>query len=133
MAANKDDDIWLLPAAFVLLFVVVVIVIWVGDDELDTSSKSHTEPASYKVVRTVDANGIQFKIDAHDTNLNIKGGDDALAGLIALIRLRGYRCDTINAARPFLFSGSGYVLDCDGFRYRYTIEDRGGRWTVTVD
>lgn len=127
MAAKKGDDIWLTLASCVVVFAVVVW--WVSDDEPDTPSTSYTVP---KIVRTVDVNGIQFKIDAHDTNLNIKD-DDALAQLIGLIRLHGYRCDILNAARPFILVGRGFVLDCNGFHYRYSIEDRGGKWTVTLD
>lgn len=48
-----------------------------------------------------------------------------------LVRVYGYRCDTVSAASPWLFS-RGFNLKCNRFRYSYDLEDRGGRWEVTV-
>ena len=48
-----------------------------------------------------------------------------------LVRANGYRCDSISGFRPFL-SGNCYNLVCNEFRYEYDIEDKGGRWEVTV-
>ena len=52
--------------------------------------------------------------------------------LIALVKGYGYRCDILDEADRFLFS-PGFELDCNGFRYSYKIEDKGGNWIVTVD
>jgi hypothetical protein len=48
-----------------------------------------------------------------------------------LVRANGYRCDSVSAFRPF-FWGNGYKLVCNEFRYEYDVEDKGGRWEVTV-
>lgn len=52
--------------------------------------------------------------------------------LVALIKAYGYRCDSVSAARPFLLS-YGFTVLCNGYRYEYEIEDKGGNWVVTVD
>ncbi len=57
----------------------------------------------------------------------LKAADQA-AGLV---RANGYRCDSVSAFRPFLW-GLGYKLVCNEFRYEYDVEDKGGRWEVTV-
>jgi hypothetical protein len=49
----------------------------------------------------------------------------------SLVRANGYRCESISAFRPFLW-GNGYNLVCNEFRYEYDVEDKGGRWQVTV-
>lgn len=51
--------------------------------------------------------------------------------LAALIRINGYRCDSIAAARPFLLS-AGFHVYCNKLRYRYELADKGGNWIVTV-
>lgn len=56
---------------------------------------------------------------------------DVANALAALVRLNGYRCDSISAARKFL-SGRGFVLNCNNWSYKYEIEDKGGRWIVSV-
>jgi len=48
-----------------------------------------------------------------------------------MIRTRGYRCDTISSISIW-FSGKGYTVKCNGYRYHYEIEDKGGRWTVSL-
>jgi len=50
---------------------------------------------------------------------------------VGMIRASGYRCDSISAMRPFVFS-VGFTVVCNGFRYEYDIEDRGGNWTVEL-
>lgn len=49
-----------------------------------------------------------------------------------LIRAWGYRCDSVSAARPFVFS-AGFSVICNNWRYDYEIEDRGGNWIVCYD
>ena len=51
--------------------------------------------------------------------------------VMMIIRLNGYRCDTVDSIRPFLLS-YGLTVHCNQFRYKYEIEDRGGRMVVTV-
>ena len=50
----------------------------------------------------------------------------------AAVKSAGYRCDELNAVVRHVFA-SGYRVTCNGYRYAYSIEDRGGRWVVTVE
>lgn len=53
--------------------------------------------------------------------------------LVLRVRLAGYRCDSVSSAFPSLFSAAPkYRLTCNHNRYVYSIEDRGGRWTVEL-
>ena len=45
----------------------------------------------------------------------------------------GYRCDSISSFNKALWSSGKFKLNCNGYRYTYIIEDKGGRWVVTVD
>lgn len=48
-----------------------------------------------------------------------------------IARIYGYRCDTISEFRPF-FSGHGYILKCNRYKYTYEIEDKGRGFVVTA-
>lgn len=50
---------------------------------------------------------------------------------VGLIRANGYRCDSISAVRPFLFS-RGFTIVCNNFNYEYDISDKGGNWVVEL-
>jgi hypothetical protein len=63
-------------------------------------------------------------VDKNDTKLL-----NALAGLVVE---SGYKCDSISAAMRSSWDGN-FTLRCNGFRYKYLIEDKGGNWTVTLD
>jgi hypothetical protein len=52
------------------------------------------------------------------------------SGLVALIRLNGYQCDTLTKWRPIRFS-RGYEVSCDLY-YSYEVVDKDGRWVVTA-
>ena len=52
------------------------------------------------------------------------------SALVALIRLNGHKCDTLTKWHPMLFL-RGYEVSCDLY-YSYDVEDKGGRWVVTV-
>jgi hypothetical protein len=58
------------------------------------------------------------------------GMEQIKSGLVALVRLNGYKCDTLTKWRPMRFS-RGYEVSCDLY-YSYEVEDKGGRWVVTV-
>lgn len=45
------------------------------------------------------------------------------------VRASGHRCDSISALGP---SQGGFTLTCNQSTFRYAIEDKDGRWTVTV-
>ncbi|WP_127115143.1 hypothetical protein [Shimia sediminis] len=49
----------------------------------------------------------------------------------ALIRAKGYRCDSISSLQRWVYGG-GFDVVCNKFRYKYELEDKGGRWTVTL-
>lgn len=56
-----------------------------------------------------------------------------VGALVLRVRLAGYRCDSVSSAFPSLFSAAPeYRLTCNHNRYVYSIEDRGGRWTVKL-
>lgn len=48
-----------------------------------------------------------------------------------LIQIYGYRCDYVNFALHSSWSGVIGVT-CNG-KYRYEIEDKGGKWVVTLE
>lgn len=77
----------------------------------------------------VQVGGIQFEIDAHEGALHVDY--DAIAFMVARVRIQGYRCDSVNQVLPFIFGG-GITLSCNGFRYKYEFEDHGGRITMKV-
>lgn len=51
--------------------------------------------------------------------------------LVSTVRLNGFKCDSVSAARPQFFS-VGFVLTCNEFLYEYDITDKGGHWIVIV-
>ncbi|MDX8521128.1 hypothetical protein [Mesorhizobium dulcispinae] len=51
---------------------------------------------------------------------------------VNMVRLHGWRCDSISALRPFLMS-RGFAVVCNGFNYTYNFEDKGGNWIVSVE
>jgi hypothetical protein len=48
---------------------------------------------------------------------------------VGMIRAKGWKCDSISAMSPS-FSGHGYTVKCNNFKYTYEFQDRGGSWTV---
>lgn len=58
--------------------------------------------------------------------------ESQINALASIVRGYGYRCDSVSAATPFLLS-DGFNLTCNSSRYKYEIEDKGGRWFVKVD
>lgn len=65
----------------------------------------------------------------------IIGSDVTLAQVQALrdlVRLWGFRCDSVSGARAWIWS-PGFTLNCNSYRYKYSIEDKGGIWTVSVE
>lgn len=49
----------------------------------------------------------------------------------AYIVAHGYSCVTVDACSPGLW-GKSVRVNCNGFRYKYTLEDHGGKWSVTA-
>ena len=48
-----------------------------------------------------------------------------------LVKLAGYRCDSVDAFTPFIMS-AGFNLYCNNYRYSYELADKGGKWVITV-
>lgn len=59
-------------------------------------------------------------------------GSSAAKLLADVVKLYGYKCDSITSVRSLYFS-NGFNIQCNYFRYSYDVEDKGGRWIVTVD
>lgn len=72
------------------------------------------------------ANAVEIEKQAFITNVPLKDVDV----IVGFVRSKGYRCDSVTVARPFIGGGRGYVLECNYYSYKYEIEDRGGRWVV---
>jgi hypothetical protein len=51
--------------------------------------------------------------------------------LVHYVRASCYRCASISGLQPLSYA-KGYKLVCDHFSFRYAIEDKDGRTTVTV-
>jgi hypothetical protein len=62
----------------------------------------------------------------------LKQDSDQMDELAHFVRASGYRCESISALRPMPPS-HGYKLVCNRFAYRYEVEDKDGRWIVTVN
>ena len=63
---------------------------------------------------------------------SLKGKIKMMNAAVSLVRGFTYRCDSVSAFRPFVFS-PGFTIVCNRFRYTYSIEDKGGHWIVTVE
>jgi hypothetical protein len=57
---------------------------------------------------------------------------DLMFELTHFVRASGYRCDSISALQPLPLS-RGFKLVCNRFNYKYAIENKDGRSTVTVE
>jgi hypothetical protein len=57
--------------------------------------------------------------------------DSTINELVRVIRARGYKCDSVSAAIPWPVN-PGYTVRCNQFNYTYHVEDKGGRWVVSV-
>lgn len=56
---------------------------------------------------------------------------NTVGALVQYIRIYGYRCDTVSAARPMVLQ-TGFVVYCNRYNYEYEVVDRGGNWVVTL-
>ena len=64
-------------------------------------------------------------------NKSLRNRSDILETLVKLVNAHDYSCDSISAVDILMFS-TGYDLSCNKFSYRYLVEDKGGKWIVTV-
>jgi hypothetical protein len=100
-----------------------------------TAARSPTEskdlPASTANARPVYHTIIPVEQDAVIYDEMI-GNSALLDEMVRLVLSNDYKCDSISAARPLIFS-NGFELTCNRYRYEYDIHDKGGHWIVTVD
>jgi hypothetical protein len=57
---------------------------------------------------------------------------DLMSELAHFVRASGYRCDSISALQP-LPPSRGFKLVCNRFSYKYAIDNKDGRSTVTAE
>ncbi len=86
-----------------------------------------------KLILALSIAALSFSVSAtpYDKPVKAEYKNQAQAAA-SLVKAFGYRCDSISAFQPFIMS-RGFTLRCNNFSYKYLIEDKGGRWTVTVD
>jgi hypothetical protein len=48
-----------------------------------------------------------------------------------IIQHFGYACDSVDEMQPFVMGG-GFNVYCNGWKYHYELEDKGGKWSITV-
>lgn len=65
---------------------------------------------------------------------SVKGNlaDSQVVAVQKMIKLYGYKCDVVNFAMRSSWSGM-IDVSCNNYRYSYDLEDKGGRWVVTID
>lgn len=97
----------------VLLAVMVAAILW--------STASHAQDVRLEPDAIL---GSEFK--------KLSNRQKVLNALATMIRLKGWRCDSISVARKFVFS-RGFTVICNRFAYEYEVKDRGGRWVVTLE
>jgi hypothetical protein len=52
--------------------------------------------------------------------------------LVSKVRINGYKCDSVSYASRMAYN-PGFILGCNKSRYKYEIEDKGGKWQVTLE
>lgn len=86
-----------------------------------------------KLILALSIAALSFTVSATPYDQPVKSERKEQAQAAAsLVKAYGYRCDSISSFLPHNFS-RGFTLRCNNFSYKYLIEDKGGRWTVTLD
>jgi len=65
-------------------------------------------------------------------NAKLQQDADLMSELAHFVRASGYRCDSISALHPGA-DAHGFALACNRSAYKYAIEGKDGRWSVTVE
>jgi hypothetical protein len=61
----------------------------------------------------------------------LRKAEDAVA---RAINASGYDCQWVDSMSPYVWSDvEGYTVRCNGYRYRFYVENHGGRWSVKSD
>jgi hypothetical protein len=84
--------------------------------------------AALAVIPSAYAQSVPIETDAV---INKDAPRGAIDPAVALIRAKGWRCDSVSAMIPFIMS-RGFSITCNRFNYKYEIEGRGGNWEVTL-
>jgi len=100
----------------------------VGDTRNDPGGSSPTPRASRMAYAS--APGLPPVEVAAGAQLGVGIGDDEVVFVAHTVRRAGYRCDAVDGLYRHNFS-VGFKAYCNG-RYVFDVEDRGGRWVVTV-
>ena len=65
---------------------------------------------------------------------DLKKPEVTINGILGLIHLNGWRCDSISNVREKMsFSTAGYKISCNYFRYSYEVVDRAGTWVACIN
>lgn len=120
----------------VLIGCLSLIILVTGYVTLDVIFEATTMTFTPENVATdKEENTTRFKSIPHlveqNAVINEKISVDLLKELIVFTKSSGYKCDTVSSARPFM-NDKGYQLNCNNYRYKYEIEDKGGNLVVTV-
>lgn len=87
----------------------------------------------FAVLSSIPITGYSVEIEPNariDDQISNKQG--VANDLARLIRARGWTCDSIYSIIMWNFS-IGFTVYCNGARYSYEVEDKGGNWEVTLD
>ncbi len=96
--------------------------------EIVIVQQAKTEPKPDKKVYQSSSNLLE---SGANVPKGVQENPQALTQMVSLIRLTGYKCDSISAVREMMLS-RGFTVVCNNFYYEYDIEDKGGNWIVTL-
>lgn len=96
--------------------------------EIVVVQQAKTEPKPEKKVYQSSSNVLE---SGANVPKGVQENPQALTQMVRLIRLTGYKCDSISAVREMMLS-RGFAVVCNNFNYEYEIEDKGGNWVVTL-
>jgi len=65
-------------------------------------------------------------------NVNAEITQKTMEAAQTMIRAAGYKSDKVDKMRESLTS-SGFIVYCNGYKYKYELKDVGGTWKVTVE
>jgi hypothetical protein len=103
------------------------VVIPIGRRVASTTSPSRAPTQSASMSTTGAPIEPHAKIDD-----SLRDETRLMAGMVTLLRSRGYQCNAISSAKPFSTS-NGFKLTCDHSRHRYDIEANKGSWDIRVE
>lgn len=90
--------------------------------------KAHPYLAAFAVIAAI-GSGLRTEDTTAQSGGNCTGEQREAAR--SLIRMNGYACQPVDFCLQSSWDGS-YRVTCNGNRYVYGLEDRGGNWTVVL-